>query len=339
MQPEPKSFDMSKRHIHFLWVKSEFGAGTWGAALGPDAIQFAALNRGLTLFSQHPNTVIDETENTLRIDPNPDPETGRAHHLNNILPVIEQVCRATTSILRAGSFPFIISGDHSNAAGTIAGLRAAYPDERLGVIWIDAHADVHSPYTSPSGNVHGMPLAASLGLRALEAIEGHTPPAETGLAEVSERVAALWEQLCHVGGVYPKLHNEDLVFIGIRDYEPAEQYIIESRGIRHYVPQQINRLGLERIVAETYEYLKHCDRLYVSFDIDSLDKQLVPGTGTPVGHGLTPDQAQYLLAQFWAAPHLAAIEFTEINPLLDVGNQTAEIALECIETLLVTPYA
>jgi len=326
---------MPNRKPHFLWVKSEFGAGTWGASLGPDAIRFAAMNQGSSLFFDFPATTISQLEETLLIDPDPDPT--RAYHISSIVDVYNKICKQVKALLLAGDFPFIIAGDHSNAGGTIAGIKSAYPNDRLGVIWIDAHADMHSPYTSPSGNVHGMPLAAALDLAKLTEVNGVPLPEGLKNNSVSETTARHWDLMCAVGGIRPKIHTEDLVFIGLRDYEQAEAYRVKAHNIKHFIPSQINTLGLNYVVSETLKHLEHCDQIYVSFDIDSLDKRFVPGTGTPVIDGLNRAQAQFLLNAFWESQKLVAIEFTEINPLLDVGNQTAEIALECIEKLVYKP--
>lgn len=319
---------MSSRNIHFLWVESEFGAGTHGASLGPDAIKFAAMNAGSDVFRQGPFSEIStiDLKFASQFAPEEEPVFNSARHIHHIRATYDRIMNEVARLLFNGLFPFIISGDHSNAGGTIAGIKRAYPNKRLGVIWIDAHADIHSPFTSPSGNMHGMPLATALNEDNLKHQINHIPT----------ELESLWRELCNMGGRAPKILASDLVFIGLRDYEYPEISLIEELNIKHYKPDQVDGRGAIAIAQETLEYLSECDILYVSFDIDSLDKQLVPGTGTPVYYGLSSGQAEILLQNLWKDTRMVAMEFTEINPLLDIQNTTAEVALECIEALI--PY-
>ena len=317
---------MSDRRIHFLWVESEFGAGTHGASLGPDALKFAAMNNNSDVFRQGPFSEIStiDLKFATQFAPLREKTFDNAKMIHHIRATYERIMNEVARIMFQEYFPFIISGDHSNAGGTIAGIKRAFPEKRLGVIWIDAHADIHSPYTSPSGNMHGMPLAICLA----EDNEAHK------INEVPHELKRLWRELAHLGGFAPKILSEDLVFIGLRDFEKPEIDLIHERNIRYYMPETVDGRGAETIAYETLEYLKDCDLIYVSFDIDSLDKKLVPGTGTPVYHGLSSGQAQILLKIFWNEPRLCAMEFTEINPLLDIQNTTAEVALECMEHII-----
>ncbi|MFT5725216.1 MAG: arginase, partial [Bacteroidia bacterium] len=223
-------------------------------------------------------------------------------------------------------FPIVLSGDHSNALGTIAALKDFNSDKRLGVIWIDAHADLHTPYTTPSGNVHGMPLGASLG----EAYESKATNAP------NETVVEAWHQLTHLGNknVHPKVLTQDLVLIAIRDLEEPEWNDIRDNNIKNYVPSQLKDTPMTQIASETLDYLSACDLIYISFDVDSMDPSVSKGTGTSVDDGISLEQAKTLLKQLYDSPKLAALEITEINPLIDKENKMAKAALEIMRHLI-----
>src|SRR5690554_8091673 len=202
------------REIQLIEVKSELGAGTRGASMGVDAIKIAALDFGSRYFKQYPSVEI-ENENHLLFE-----TTGSsfAKRISGVLTMCERVADEVHKTMDLGKFPIVLSGDHSTAVGTIAGIRRAHPKKRLGVIWIDAHADLHSPYTSPSGNMHGMPLAISLALDNMEH-KKHTPEA---------KIIDYWEKIKNIGGITPKIAPEDIVFIALRDFEKEEESIIKD---------------------------------------------------------------------------------------------------------------
>jgi len=192
----------------------------------------------------------------------------------------------------------------------------------------DAHADLHSPYTSPSGNVHGMPLAAILN----EDNKKFDP------GDVEEQTAKQWEKLKKVGGIGPKAQPKDLVFIGLRDTEKEEDYLIEKFNITHYPPPLLRQKGMAKVISEIKnEKLKDCDKVYVSFDVDSLDcVEVSYGTGTPVENGLLVNEAKALLKGFMDWEKVIGLEITEINPLLDnKQNKMAETTLDILEFALV----
>ena len=224
-------------------------------------------------------------------------------------------------------FPLIISGDHSSAGGTIAGIKKAYPESRLGLIWIDAHADLHSPYTSPSGNIHGMPLATALNEDNLD----------SSRKELDSTTQVHWNTLKNVGNISPKALAEDIVFIGVRDTEKEEDYLIEKYNIINYTPEILREKGVAEVISEIKnDKLSACDIVYVSFDVDSLDCDAVSyGTGTPVKNGLFVDETKALIHAFFAWEKVVSLEVTEINPLLDNKcNKMAETALEILEYAL-----
>ncbi len=191
------------------------------------------------------------------------PDTG-------VLAVCEKVSKAVQQTLIDGNFPIMIAGDHSSAAGTIAGIKTAYPESRIGVIWIDAHADLHSPYTTPSGNMHGMALAIAL--------------AEDNLAQRTnnpdESTVELWEQLKNMNNISPKLRYENLVYVTVRDTEPQEDYLIRQQKVKVFTTDEINNFGIDKIAREILTSVEPCDYIYISLDVDSMDATISRGTGT-----------------------------------------------------------
>lgn len=338
-----------QRPIRFVEVESGLcGATTYGklgAELGIDAIKLAGITKNSTLFIETDSLVSISIQEhydyqrraTKKYFSDLDPEIECfARHIDYLLPVYEKVADDIATELRAGHFPFVLAGDHSTAGGTIAGIKKAFPDKKLGVVWIDAHGDLHTPFTTQSGNIHGMPVGTAL------ALNEHDNDWYNN--EVPADILEKWTKLCKTGGIYPKISTNDLVFIGIRDLEEAEWDIIKQHQIKHFRggidrhadTHSINFMGnytIQQIYESTMQHLSHCDMVYVSFDIDSVDGGLVPGTGTPVKHGLSIAQAQELLINFFRNPKVCALEMVEVNPLLDTKNQTAEVAFDLINYL------
>jgi arginase len=207
--------------------------------------------------------------------------------------------------MAAGCLPIFIGGDHSIAAGTIGGVTDQEP---AGVLWIDAHGDFNTPDTSPSGNLHGMPLATLMGLGA---------PA--------------W---VNVGRVGPKLEPSQVVLIGIRDLDPQERGAIKASGLSIYTMREIDERGLATVATEALDRLSHFSRIHVSLDMDSLDPSEAPGVGTPVPGGLTYREAHLLMEIIADCACVGSIDVVEINPILDNRNHTAKIAMELIASLL-----
>lgn len=229
--------------------------------------------------------------------------------------------------MNENEFPLVISGDHSSALGTLGGIKAAYPDKRVGAVWIDAHADLHSPYTSPSGNIHGMPLAAALNDDNLDC----------KINEVTGETDKYWEALKNIGNPGAKIIAEDLVFFGVRDTEMPEDQQIEKLGIKNYKVAEVRHRGLKATVNEAIDKLKDCDMIYVSFDVDSMDCDLISyGTGTPVAKGFDQYEVMAIINQLIGTKKVICLEFVEVNPLLDTkGNKMAETAFEVLDN--VTP--
>jgi arginase len=303
--------------IKLIEVKSEIGAGTRGASLGPDAIKIAALDFGSSYFKKFKSVEVPN-ENRLLLEP---VVHDYAKRVKGIYTVVERLAKEIEKTLTVNKhFPIVLAGDHSTSAGTIAGIKMAYPDKRLGVIWIDAHADLHSPYTTPSGNMHGMPLAISLAEDNID----------RAVNKPDEETIEYWEKLKNLGGIAPKIYYSDLVMIALRDFEPQERYLLEKHKVRAYPVTEIRRKAVERIAIESLNYLDHCDLIYVSFDVDSMDSTISRGTGTPVPNGVTEKEAGNLVYYILRSKKVCCFEIVEINPTLDRENLMAENAFEIL---------
>jgi arginase len=313
-----------EKAIKLIKNRSDIGAGTRGSDMGIDAIEIAAINQNSDYFNQFEFEDV-KTHNESIYDKNRSTSAKRIEH------VVEQctrVCNAVKKNLTDNFFPIVLSGDHSSALGTISGIKAVYPEQTLGVIWIDAHADLHSPYTSPSGNIHGMPLSAAIADDNLSCQNNEVPP------ETQQH----WEEMKNIGCQGAKILAENLVYFGVRDTEEAEDKQIEKLKIRNYMVAEMRYRGLEKCVAEALSKLSHCDRLYVSFDVDSMDCDMISyGTGTPVPKGFDQYEIIAIINQIIESKKVVCIEFVEVNPLLDTkGNKMAETAFEVLEAITST---
>lgn len=303
---------MSKT-IQFIINPSEIGAGTRGASLGPYAVLAAARTTKNPVFQENPMEILTDFNHHL----DKPTQFPFAKHIDGMQQVYQEITKSLSNHLENNRFPFLISGDHGSAGGTLAGLKQAFPNQRIGVIWIDAHADLHSPYTTPSGNLHGMPLAAALGMDNLPC-QRHHLDIDTSLQ---------WNQL-KSHAVKPS----DLIYIGVRSTEPEEEAAIAAENILNVSVAELRQAGIHTVLNQIFTQLSECDLWYVSFDVDSMDPEETSyGTGTPVPNGLHVHEARQLLEGLCASPKLTALEFVEVNPLLDDKKNTmAEIALDLI---------
>ena len=305
------------RNIKLIEVPSEIGAGTRGASLGIDAIKIAALDFMSNFFVHFPSEKIPP-ENNLLFEPIASPYAKRIKGINSMY---EKVSKAVMDTIKNNFFPLILSGDHSSAGATIAGIKMAKPNSKLGVIWIDAHADLHTPYTTPSGNMHGMPLATALG----------EDNAENAVHQLDDETEKYWNKLKNIGKINPKILGEDIVFISLRDFEREEKALIEKYGIKVITTSELRRKGPENVVRSVLRYLSDCSDLYVSFDVDCLDSTISKGTGTPVSNGLREREAEDLVSKFMQNRKICCFEITEVNPTLDKENLMAEIAFNILQ--------
>lgn len=308
-----------KRTIELLINKSEITAGTRGASLGPEAMMVVARSQENHFFSKYPIYSIADRNDVL----DSPVHFPTAKRIEGLVEVFQNVSDSVKGSLQRGAFPLVLAADHGSAGGTLAGIKAANPDKRIGVIWIDAHADIHTPYTTPSGNMHGMPLATALNEDNLESKSNDPDP----------KVLEMWDKLKNTGVNGPKVKPEDIVYIAVRDAEEQELAIMNRLNIRNYKVEDVRREGVEEIVTQTLQQLDACDLLYVSFDVDSMDPSHTShGTGTPVGNGLMPDEVAYFLTEFAKQDKTVCMEFVEINPCLDEKiNTMAEVAFELLE--------
>lgn len=307
--------------IKLIKNRSDIGAGTRGSDLGIDAIEIAAINKNSDYFNRFEFEDV-KTHNESIYDKN---RSSFAKRIEHVVEQCTRVCNAVKKNIERNYFPIVLSGDHSSALGTLSGIKAAYPEQNIGVFWIDAHADLHSPYTSPSGNIHGMPLSAALGDDNLSYQNN----------EVTPETQQHWENMKNIGIKGPKVLAENLIYFGVRDTEEAENKQVEKLLIKNYKVDEVRYRGLQTCVTEALSKLAHCEVLYISFDVDSMDCDMIScGTGTPVPKGFDQHEIIAIINLIIQTKKVVCIEFVEVNPLLDTkGNKMAETAFEVLEAI------
>ncbi|MDE1206117.1 arginase [Tenacibaculum larymnensis] len=307
------------KEIKIIKNRSDIGAGTRGSDMGVDAIEIAAINKKSNYFDSFDfEDVITENESIYNKVNN-----SFAKRIDSVFNQCKRLSNHVKVNLQEGKFPIVLSGDHSSALGTISGVKAANPTKRVGVVWIDAHGDLHSPYTSPSGNIHGMPLSAAISDDNLDC----------QINDVDRETSELWERMKNIGTPGQKVLPEDIVFFGVRDTEEPEDKQMEKYGIKNYMVAEVRYRGLDVCVNEALDKLSNCDVIYVSFDVDSMDCDMISyGTGTPVPKGFDQYEIINIINGLLASKKVACVEFVEVNPLLDFkGNKMAETAFEVLE--------
>lgn len=307
------------RCVKLIEVKSEVGAGTRGASMGIDALHIASYKKLDDFFCLYPIEQVPVSNASLCRATT----FTYAKRIDAILENLNQTCGIIAKNLQNKYFPLVLSGDHSNAAATIAAIKKTFPDKKLGVVWIDAHADLHSPFTSPSGNMHGMPLAMALAEDNLE----------NQVNQVDTITQSFWNKIKNLGYTGAKILPENLVFVAVRDTEAQEDALLKKYQIPNYTVSQIRQREIESIVQEILEEkLASCDLIYISFDVDSLDASISLGTGTPVANGLSIEEATLLNELLVRDERVCAWEMVEINPALDdKGNTMAEVAFDILK--------
>lgn len=308
--------------IEIIKNRSDIGAGTRGSDLGIDAIEIAAINKGSDFFVRYSHKDV-KTRNHSVYNPLQHPF---AKYINQIYKQCKEVYTVVEQTINNNRFPLVFSGDHSSAIGTVSGVKEAYPHKTLGVIWVDAHADIHSPYTTPSGNMHGMPLAALL----------HLDNQHIAKNELYDETKLYWDKLKSLGGDFKKIAPEHLVYFGVRDTEQEEIQILEDLNIKNYTVEETRNLGVKKAVERALLQLQDCDILYISFDVDSMDSELISnGTGTPVPKGFDAAEIKELLKELIKSSKVVCLEVVEINPLLDnKGNKMAEVTFDILEDIV-----
>jgi arginase len=289
------------RTIHILGIPMDLGQNRRGVDTGPSAVRYAHLQARL---EQLGHAVHDEG-NVAAPNPEEDVAEGSGRRLRAVTAVCQTVYDKACGWLGAGDFAIFLGGDHSISIGSIAAAAAGGP---VGVIWIDAHSDFNTPETSPSGNIHGMPVAALVG-------EGSEP-------------------LVNIGATGPKLKSSAIVQIGIRNLDELERERLIRSGIHVFTMRHVDELGMAVVARQALDRLRHLPRIHVSLDMDSLDPAEAPGVGTPVPGGLTYREAHLLMEILGDSGRVESLDIVEINPILDEMNKTAELAVELAASLL-----
>jgi arginase len=284
----------------------DLGSGRRGVDMGPSAIRIAGLAERLAELG---HKVVDEGD--LAIKNMEELKVGdvRARYLPEIVRASRHVSAKVERIVAKGHFPLVLGGDHSISVGTVSAIAAASRREgkRVGLLWVDAHGDINTPATSPSGNIHGMPVAALLG-------EG--PP-----------------ELTSIGGEGPKLDPRNVAMVGIRSLDEGEKVRLKRYGVQVHTMSQVDRQGIESVMKEALARVSDgTDRVHVSFDLDALDPEVAPGVGTPVKGGLDYREAHFLMEILSDSGLMTSLEVVEANPILDVRNATAAFAVELVQS-------
>jgi arginase len=298
-----------------ITVRSDIGAGFRGSNQGITALLDLSTKSGIADKVEKRDCVVSFAEGFTSV---------YAKHIEKILHICEAVCVEVYESLMSGQVPILISGDHSSATGTIAGIKKAKPESRLGIIWVDAHADLHSPFTSHSGNMHGMTLAAALGMDNLACLFRYP----------DKMTLDFWDCFKHVGGVSEKIRPSDIVYVTLRDLEEQESQLIDKFGIRNFTTKELRAMKEKVLGTLILEYLKDCTDIYLSFDTDSLDGSISKGTGLPVDNGIMPKEAEELIGIILQDPKVICFEITELNPRFDFNHATTTMVYHLLEKAL-----
>jgi arginase len=300
--------------IEIIGVPMDLGGNRRGVDMGPSGIRYGGLvaklsDVGFRVRDRGNIRVADPDEGLAthgykKYDGERAARVPRAHNVVEIIRACEELATVVADIARAGNIPLVLGGDHSMAMGTLAGLARA--GKKPGVIWIDAHGDINTPQTSPSGNVHGMPFAVALGLA------GDPFPANLRGTTSGDRG----------------------VLLGLRDVDPGERDNIKKAGVTALTMADIDRLGMGPAMEQAIAVAGKGDGIHLSLDMDALDPDEAPGVGTPVRGGLTYREAQLAMEMLAASGKLRSVEIAEVNPILDESNRTAALAVELVASAL-----
>jgi arginase len=292
--------------VHLLGVPMDLGSGRRGVDMGPSAIRIAGVADRLTELG---HKVVDGGDIVIKNMEELKVGDERARYLGEIARAAAVIARKIERIMGLGHFPLVLGGDHSIAVGTVSGIaaHAQRQDQRVGLLWIDAHGDINTPETSPSGNIHGMPLAALLGFGAGE--------------------------LTSVAGPPPKVHPANVALVGIRSLDAGEKKRLKETGVQVHTMSDIDRHGVHRIMQKALARVTDgTDYVHVSFDLDAVDPTVAPGVGTPVKGGLDYREAHLIMEVLADAGVMTSLEMVEVNPILDQGNASAAFAVELVQS-------
>ena len=292
------------KRISVIGVPMNLGADRLGVDLGPIAIRYAGVRKRLERlgydFEDLGDIPVVRPESATNAFNN-------LKYLDEIVRVNTELCNRVSNVMASGRMPLVLGGDHSVAIGTMAGVMQH--KKRLGVIWFDAHGDINTAETSPSGNIHGMPVAVALGL-------GH-------------------ESLTAIGGADKRLNPRNLVLIGSRDLDAGERKILRDLGVTVFTMHEVDLLGMPKVMEEAIRIASDgTDGVHVSFDMDAMDPFYATGTGTRVAGGLSYRESHLALELLAQVGIVTSAEFVEVNPLIDNKNETAETAVALMDSLL-----
>jgi arginase len=299
---------MRTSRIAIIGAPLDLGAGRRGVDMGPSAMRVADLQQRLSRLSyiveDHGNIPVVQAESR---------EPGNPHA--RYLPEIAETCRRLAIMVEKaageGRFPLVLGGDHSAAVGTVSGMSRHLKKKRqkLGLIWVDAHADMNTPESSMSGNVHGMPLACLIGRGPVE--------------------------LTHIFQYAPKVDPANVVIVGLRNVDQLERQQVRESGIHVFTMRDIDERGLKPVMTDAIRFaMENTAGFHISFDMDSVDPQQAPGVGTPVPGGLTYREAHLAMEMAGDSGGVLSMEVVEVNPVLDISNRTADLAVQLIASAL-----
>lgn len=294
--------------IRLIGFPMDLGADRRGVDMGPSALRIADIDKHIEELGYK---VIDDGDIAVKMQETQEIEDPQLKYLPEIVTSCTKLATSVKSIVDEGDFPLILGGDHSMSIGSIAGIAAHCKEQnkRLGVLWIDAHADMNTPETTPSGNIHGMPLATCLGIGD--------------------------ESLTNIFEFSPKIPSDRIVLIGLRSVDPGEKTLIKEKGIKAYSMLEIDRQSIAKVIEETIIYFKakKIDHLHISFDLDSVDPSIATGVGTPVPGGLSFREVHLIMETIAEQMVVSSFEIAEVNPILDTKNSSAELAVAIASSL------
>ncbi len=298
----------SSNIVNIIGFPMDLGADRRGVDMGPSALRIAGLKEKLEKLGYK---VVDSGDINIQIMERQKITNHKLKYLNEILKTSKLLASKVEKVLEKQQFPICIGGDHSMAIGSIAGIASHCRKNKLklGVIWIDAHADMNTDETSPSGNIHGMPLAAALGI-------GNS-------------------HLTNFYGFAPKVKPENCALIGLRSIDSLEKLNIKNLNPSVYTMTDIDKLGIHRIISRVLKQFKEkVDHIHISFDLDAVDPSVAPGVGTPIRGGLSYRETHLLMESIAECGCMSSLEVTEINPILDNKNESAIFTADVIASVM-----
>jgi arginase len=295
---------MHRSHIAIIGAPLDLGAGRRGVDMGPSAMRVANINKRVAALGYE----VEDLGNVPVEQPESLPEGPRhAKYLPQIAAACQRLAAMVEEVAEEGKSPLVMGGDHSIAIGTVAGMARYFrkKKKRMGLLWVDAHADMNTPQTSPSGNVHGMPLACCIGLGP--------------------------EELAKLLGFSPKVQPRNVALVGLRDVDILERPHVRESGVRTFTMRDIDERGLRAVMDEALGIVTDGTAgFHLSLDMDYVDPQYAPGVGTPVRGGATYREAHLAMEMICDSGQMVSMEVVEVNPVIDEVNQTADLAVELV---------